>query len=590
MIDCGMNKKDYQFVRQPEQVARAAEALRAALFVGFDTETTGLDPHTTRLRLIQLASAEACFVIDCFQFTKEQLAPILALLAAPQPVKVAHNAKFDAAFLMKHYGVRLGKVFDTMLASQLVSAGNEDDRHSLEMVVKRHLGWALDKEAQTSNWSGELGEYQLEYAALDAMVVLALREKLAERLKEMELEYVSQLEFDCVVPVAAMELAGVYLETKCWREQIARVRQKHAQVAEELQQALGGGATQMSLFATAPQINLDSPQQVKEALNRLGVKVDDTREWRLQKMAKQYPALGLLSEYRHLSKALSSYGENILEFINPATGRIHANFRQLGAPTGRMTCTQPSLQQIPHTPEYRSCFRAPEGRKLVVADYSQIELRILTDFARDPALMRAFNSGEDLHRTTAAQMLRVPLDEVTNEQREMAKRLNYGIIYGMGADGLAGILDIPVEEAGKMMDRYFATYSGIERWLRSAAEMAVREGRSRTASGRLWIYRFDTSDHQQLASLRRVAKNTPIQGTNSDILKLAIRLLDNALAGRDAQLINSIHDELVIECAATIAPEVARLVSDTMIAAAREFLKAVPVVVDAKVTDAWVKK
>ena len=585
-----MNKKDYKLVTRPDEVVQAAAKLREAELVGFDTETTGLDPHTSRLRLMQLASAEACFVIDCFCFDREQLAPILEMLAAPKPVKLAHNAKFDAAFTLKHYGVRLGGVFDTMLASQLVSAGNEDERHSLEMAVKRHLGWALDKEAQTSNWGGELSAYQLEYAALDAMVVLALHEKLAERLKELELEYVAQLEFDCVVPVAAMELAGVYLDAACWRAQIARVQEKHARVADELQHALNGGVTQMSLFAAAPQINLDSPHQVKDALNRLGIRVDDTREWRLQRMSKQYPVLELLSEYRHLSKALNSYGENILGYINPVTGRIHANFRQLGTPTGRMTCTQPSLQQIPHTVEYRSCFRAPAGRKLIVADYSQIELRILTDFARDPVLMQAFTAGEDLHRTTAAQMLRIPLDEVTSEQREMAKRLNYGIIYGMGADGLAGMLDVPVEEAGKMMDRYFKTYAGIERWLRFTAEMAVRESRSRTAAGRLWIHRFDTGDHTQLSALRRVAKNAPIQGASSDILKLAIRMVDDALQGRAAQLINSIHDELVVECDAAIAEATAPLVTEQMIAAAREFLKAVPVVVDAKVTDTWARK
>ncbi len=584
-----MNKKNYQLIKQPDELAAAAKTLGRADFIGFDTETTGLNPHAAKLRLIQVASAEACFVIDCFCFTREQLAPILAVLAAPQPVKIAHNAKFDAAFVMKHCGARLGGVFDTMIASQLASAGNEDDRHSLEQVVKRYLGWQLDKEAQRSDWSGELSEFQLEYAALDAMVVLTLHGKIAERLREMELEYVAQLEFNSIVPIAAMELAGVYLDAACWRAQMVRVKEQHTRVAEDLQHALNGGVTQMALFASAPQINLDSPQQVRDALNRLGIKVDDTRDWRLQKMAKQYPVLELLSEYRHLSKNLSSYGESILEFINPVTGRIHSNFRQIGTPTGRMTCTQPSLQQIPHTKEYRSCFRAPQGRKLIVADYSQIELRILADFARDPALLKAFSSGEDLHRATASQMLRVPLDEVTSEQREMAKRLNYGIIYGMGAEGLAGILEIAVDEAGKLMDRYFRTYAGIDRWLRNASEMAVREGRSRTASGRVWIYRFDTSSHQQAAALRRVAKNTPIQGTSSDILKLAIRLVDDALQGRDAQIINSIHDELVIECAAAIAEETAKLVSAAMVAAGKEFLKVVPVVAEAKIADAWVK-
>ncbi|MFN0119566.1 MAG: DNA polymerase [Blastocatellia bacterium] len=585
-----MNKKDYKLVKTAADVQAAADKLRGADFIGFDTETTGLDAHTSRLRLIQLASTEACFVIDCFALTPEDLRPILEVLAAPAPVKTAHNAKFDTQFLLWHYGVRPGAIFDTMIADQLISAGNDEERHSLEAAVRRHLGWQLDKEAQRSDWSGELNDGQLEYAALDAMIVLALREKHAGKLREMELERVAQLEFDCVGAVAAMELTGVYLDADLWRAQIARVKEKHRAVAADLQRQLASNAEQMSLFSVGAQINLDSPQQVRDALARLGIRVDDTREHRLQRMSKQYPVLAQLIEYRHLSKSLSSYGANFLEFINAKTGRIHANFRQVGTPSGRMTCSQPGLQQIPHTAEYRSCFRAPAGRKLLIADYSQIEMRILADFARDEALLQAFVDGADLHRTTASQMLRVPLDEVTPKQREYAKHLNYGIIYGMGADGLSGMLEITIDEAGKMIDRYFAAFPSVARWLKDASDRAVKEHSSRTASGRLWVYRFDTSVHEQLMALRRVARNTPIQGTSSDILKRAIRLVDEALAGRDAQLINSIHDELVVECNAGIAEEVAGLVSAAMVRAGRDFLERVPVVAETVIANAWQKK
>ncbi|HZS07741.1 MAG TPA: DNA polymerase [Blastocatellia bacterium] len=592
-----MNKKDYKLIKQPGELAQAVEVLRRAEFIGFDTETTGLDPHTSKLRLMQFAASsggeageQAAYVIDCFSLTREQLRPVLELLAAARPVKVAHNAKFDVEFVMRHYGVRLGAVYDTMLASQLISAGNEDDRHSLEAAARRYLGWQLDKGAQMSDWSGDLTEYQLEYAALDAIAVLALREKLVPLLAEMGLERAAQLEFDCVMAIAAMELAGIYLDASCWRAQVGHVKAAHEKVAAELQKQLGSGAPQMSLFESGAQINLDSPAQVREALARMGIKVDDTRERRLQRLAHQYPVIELLLEYRHLSKSLGSYGEGMLDYINQVTGRIHANFRQIGTPTGRMTCSSPSLQQVPHAVEYRSCFRAPRGRKLVVADYSQIELRILADFAGDEALQQAFTSGADLHRATASQMLGIPLEEVTAQQREYAKRLNYGIIYGMGADGLAGMLEIPVEEAGRLIDRYFAAYAGVARWLRDASEAAVREGRSRTASGRLWVYRFDVNDHQQLGALKRVGRNTPIQGTSSDILKRAIRLTDDALMNRDAQIINSIHDELVVECDEASAGETARIVSGTMVAAGKEFISRVPVVVEAVISDAWVKK
>jgi DNA polymerase I-like protein with 3'-5' exonuclease and polymerase domains len=541
------------------------------------------------MRLIQLATPQASYVIDLFRFTPDELKPALDLLAAAQPVKIAHNAKFDAKFLLRHYGIRLGAVFDTYLASLLVSAGDENARHSLEAVAARYLDLQLDKAAQLSDWSGELTPYQLEYAARDASVVLPLRERLAARLEEMDLMVTAELEFDCVLPIAAMELAGVYLDADCWRAQVKQVRAEYDTVASELQRELGAGAQQMTLFDTPQNINLDSPAQVKEALARLGIELETTREWRMQKLAQQHPVIQRLLDYRGLSKSLGSYGEGMLDHINPATGRIHASFHQIGTPTGRISCSNPSLQQVPHAIEYRSCFRAPQGRKLLIADYSQIEMRILAEFARDEALLAAFTSGADLHCATASQMLGVPLDQVTPQQRTNAKGLNYGLIYGMGAERLANRINSTTEEAEHLIERYFAAYPGVARWLREAADEAVRELRSRTASGRLWIYRFDPNNRQQLAALKRVGKNAPIQGTASDIFKRAMKLVDDALLKRDAQIINSIHDEIVVECAQIIAEETAEIVSQAMVAAAKEFLPTVPVIVDAAVADAWVK-
>jgi DNA polymerase I-like protein with 3'-5' exonuclease and polymerase domains len=578
-------------ITEGSQLAQVANELRDEPVVGFDTETTGLDPHTAKLRLIQLATPQTSFVIDCFRCAPDQLKPVLDLLTSPRPVKIAHNAKFDAKFLMRHCGARLGGIFDTILASQLISAGDENDRHSLEAVANRYLNLQLDKTAQTSDWSRELSEYQLEYAARDAQVLLPLRERLLEKLGEMDLLLAAELEFDCVLSIAALELAGVYLDAERWRDLVSRIRVEHDRVAEELHRELAAGSQQMSLFGgAAERINLDSPAQVKEALARIGILVEDTREWTLSKLARKHPVLEKLLEYRHLSKNLSSYGEGMLDYINPATGRIHADFRQIGTPTGRITTSSPSLQQIPHTADYRSCFRAPAGRKLVVADFSQIEMRILADFARDEALLTAFDSGADLHRMTAAQMFGVPLDQVTPRQRESAKGLNYGLVYGMGAEGLAGRIESSVKEAEVLIERYFTAYSGVERWLNNAAETAVRERRARTASGRLWIFHLDPNDRAQLGALKRVGKNAPIQGTASDIFKRAMTLLDRALLSRDAQIVNSIHDEIVVECDESIAEEVKQIVVRKMIEGAKEFLPRVPVGVEAVISDAWLKK
>ncbi len=585
-----MSSTPYRLLSEPAEIARVAESLRAELAIGLDTETTGLDPHTRRPRLLQVATAHEAFIFDCFRLSPEALRPIFDLLAAPAPVKIGHNVKFDAKFLMRHFGVRVGGIFDTYLASQLISAGDDGDRHGLEPVVRRFLGVDLDKTAHMSDWSQELTPEQLEYAARDATILPPLRERMLTRLHSLELMRVAQLEFDCVLAVAGMELAGVHLDVDRWRALIARKRIEHDAVAEELQRELGAGAAQMNLFGAPETINLDSPAQVRDALGRLGIELEDTREWTLQRLAPHHPVIEKLLLHRGLSRGLSSYGENILGYLNSATGRLHPDFRQIGTPTGRLTTSSPSLQQIPHTVEYRSCFRAPAGRRLIVADYSQIEMRILADIAGDAALLAAFEAGADIHRTTASQMFGLALDAVTKSQREAAKGLNYGLVYGMGADGLARRLECSVPEAQRLIDRYFAAYPQIAHWLNEAAETAVRDRQSRTIAGRLWKFKNDPQDRTELAALRRVGKNAPIQGSASDLFKHAMALLDDALLDRNAALVNSIHDELIVECDEAIADEIAELVRDRMRRGVTDFLHRVPVVVDVVVSDEWVKK
>ncbi len=456
-------------------------------------------------------------------------------------------------------------------------------------MAQRYLDVQLDKVLQISDWSGELSEAQIEYAANDAIVMLPLRLGLQRRLAELGLTEVAELEFQCVMALTAMELAGVALDVDLWRRQVKRTKQAHGEVASELQEELAAGATQMMLFEDRGRINLDSIAQVRDALSRLGIEIESTREWMLQKLAREHRVVKLLLEYRVLSKSLSAYGEGLLEYINPVTGRIHADFRQIGTPTGRITCSSPSLQQVPHSADYRMCFRAGDHRKLVIADYSQIEMRVLADLAEDEALLRAFDSGADLHRATASRMLGVPLETVTAEQRAMAKGLNYGIIYGMGAEGLAMRIESTVPEAENLIAQYFRAYPAVSTWLRDAASRAVREGRTRSASGRLWVFNLDPSDRQQQGALARVGRNAPIQGTASDIFKRAMRLVDDALSGTEARVINSIHDEIVVECAPEIAAQTAVGVSKAMKEASRAFLKRVPVEVETLVSDAWIK-
>jgi DNA polymerase-1 len=286
---------------------------------------------------------------------------------------------------------------------------------------------------------------------------------------------------------------------------------------------------------------------------------------------------------------MTSFGENILEFIEPKTGRIHADFRQIGAPTGRFSCSNPNLQQIPHEEAYRRCFRAADGKKLVIADYSQIELRILADFSDDKNFINAFVSGEDFHTTTASQVFGVNPEDVSPDQRSFAKRLNFGIVYGVGASRFGLMTGLSQSEAENTMRKYFGTFRGLDAYLRDAGRSVVTNRTARTASGRTLRLRFDETDRQQVSSARRYGVNMPIQGTSADILKLALRLLHDSIRGTSAKLVNIVHDEIIVECDAAEAEATADRLEKAMCAAGERYVKKVPVKVDAKIADEWAK-
>lgn len=586
----------FQLINDAEGVRNACRELADERLLGFDTETTELDPYRGDLRLVQFSTGRSTYVFDLKGFgsngslrSNPDLAPLRDLLADAGKIKIAHNAKFDAKWVRHHLGAELNGIVDTFLASQLIAAGDSERRHSLADVAQFFTSTELDKSEQVSDWSGELSQSQIEYAARDAAIMIPLWEQMEDRLKNDDLRQAAQLEFDCIMPIAEMELNGFYLDEARWREQLDRVRVAQEKAADELQDMLSAGVAQATLFGRA-EINLDSQQQVTDALLNLGVPVPDTtRAWQLQPLAEKYPVVAKLLEYRGVAKSLSSFGENILEFIEPKTGRIHADFRQIGAPTGRFSCSNPNLQQIPHEQQYRRCFKAPEGRKLVIADYSQIELRILADFSGDQNFIKAFVSGEDFHSTTASQVFGVAAADVTAEQRSFAKRLNFGVVYGIGASRFGLMTGLSQNDAENTMRKYFGTYRGLDSYLRQSGSDVITKRVARTASNRMLRLRFDETDRQQVASARRYGVNMPIQGTSADILKRALRLLHESLRDTTGKLVNIVHDEVIVECDAAEAELIADKLDKSMCRAGEEYVKSVPVKVDVHVADEWAK-
>ena len=587
----------FQLVRDAEGLRSACEELGNARFLGFDVETTDLDPYKGDLRLVQLSDGANTKVIDLKAFggggslaADPALAPLRDLLASAKQTKIAHNAKFDTKWVRHHLGTEVGGIYDTYLASILISAGEGERRHGLADVVQYFLGRTLDKSEQVSDWgAAELSHSQVEYAAKDAAIMPEVREKLEERITADGLTDVLRLENECVMPIAEMELNGFYLDRERWQEQLDKVRVLQKRAGDELQDMLAAGVAQASLFGRT-EINLDSQAQVTDALLNLGVPMPNTtRAWELQPLAEKYPVVAKLLEYRSVAKAAQSFGDNILEFIEPKTGRIHADFRQIGAPTGRFSCSSPNLQQIPHEAEYRRCFRAPDGRKLVIADYSQIELRILADFSEDQKFIDAFESGQDFHSATAAQVFGIDAADVTPDQRSFAKRLNFGVVYGIGASRFASMTGLTQAEAENTLRKYFATYPRMDDWLRSQARNIITERQTRTKSGRLAKFTIDENDRASVGAAQRFAKNMPIQGTSADILKRALRLLHDDLRGSSGKLVNIVHDEIVVECDAAEAETISAKLESAMLRAGRDFVKKVPVKVDAHIADDWTK-
>ena len=587
----------FQLVRDAEGLRSACEELGNARFLGFDVETTDLDPYKGDLRLVQLSDGANTKVIDLKAFggggslaADPALDPLRELLASAKQTKIAHNAKFDTKWVRHHLGTEVGGIYDTYLASILISAGEGERRHGLADVVQYFLGRTLDKSEQVSDWgAAELSHSQVEYAAKDAAIMPEVREKLEERITADGLTEVLRLENECVMPIAEMELNGFYLDRERWQEQLDKVRVLQKKAGDELQDMLAAGVAQASLFGRT-EINLDSQAQVTDALLNLGVPMPNTtRAWELQPLAEKYPVVAKLLEYRSVAKAAQSFGDNILEFIEPKTGRIHADFRQIGAPTGRFSCSSPNLQQIPHEAEYRRCFRAPDGRKLVIADYSQIELRILADFSEDQKFIDAFESGQDFHSATAAQVFGIDAADVTPDQRSFAKRLNFGVVYGIGASRFASMTGLTQAEAENTLRKYFATYPRMDDWLRSQARNIITERQTRTKSGRLAKFTIDENDRASVGAAQRFAKNMPIQGTSADILKRALRLLHDDLRGSSGKLVNIVHDEIVVECDAAEAETISGKLESAMLRAGRDFVKKVPVKVDAHIADDWTK-
>jgi len=558
--------------------------IRMARIVSLDLETCGndrgdaLDPWRGEIRLFQLdMTDQAPVLVD----VRAAGAPPPELLAALEStVVIGHNVAFDALWLRVKWGLRLRRVYCTLTASRLLHAGDRSVRHDLDSVLQRHLRIQPegDKQGmQKADWGGLLLPDMLAYAARDVMHLEALGAMINEELEKAGLADVATLEMKLRPAVTEIEAAGIAVDRP-------RLQSIQAQAAADAERH----AAELRKLLDAPKLNVGSPMQLTRALNGKGIPVNSTDEEALRAV-DDGTIIPLILTHRAAEK-LAQQAASLLDWIK-SDGRIHGRFDPTGTATGRFSSKDPNLQNIGRG-ELRSCFVPAAGCKLVVADYSQIELRVAAALARETRMIEAYKNGVDLHRQTAAALLHKAAQDVTSAERQLAKASAFGLLYGQSAPGLvryaASAYGVPLtlEEATVIRRTFFQTYGNIRQWhgeSRQRAEAGIKE--VRTVTGRRRLVPDSASEWEGFTAL----VNTPVQGGAADGMKRAIVRLSRSLPP-EALMVSTVHDELIVEAPQEVAQSVCDQVSSAMREAMSELFPTVPIEVEAHVCANWGEK
>lgn len=569
MAPVTLDRRAYQTILQMSELDAWLDKLRAAPYWVLDTETDGLDYMTANLIGLSFATAagEAAYLPVAHDYldAPEQLdrdtvlARLKPLLEDTDSRKVGQNLKFDQSILAR-YGIELRGIWsDTMLESYVLNS--VAGRHDMDSLSERHLGHqTITFEEVAGKGKNQLTFNQIPleqaatYAAEDADVTLRLHEVLWPQLEQEAglASVLQEMEVPLLSVLSRMERNGVLIDPALLGRHSMELTTRLAELESKAHELAG------------EPFNLASTKQLQGILfEKLGLPVlkktpggaPSTNEEVLAELALDYPLPAVLLEYRGLAKLKSTYTDKLPQMINPATGRVHTSYHQAVTATGRLSSTDPNLQNIPVRNEegrrIRQAFIAGAGNQIIAADYSQIELRIMAHLSGDAGLLRAFSEGKDIHRATAAEVFGLPLEQVSAEQRRSAKAINFGLIYGMSAFGLARQLGIGRNDAQRYMDLYFERYPGVLTYMERTREQAHAQGYVETLFGRrLQLPDIRSRNAMRRKGAERAAINAPMQGTAADIIKRAMLAVDAWLATPEAdgiRMIMQVHDELVFE-------------------------------------------
>ncbi len=598
MATAATTPHNYKLIASAEELTALIEKFMQCSQICFDTETTGLDPYCDRIVGLSLcATPFEAYYIPFNSENEQRYAAIIAPLFGSERIdKVGQNLKFDL-MVLRRIGVEVqGRLLDTMILHYLLDA---ESRHNMNYLAERYLGYSpIAIESLIGKGAHQLSMDQValpiitEYAAEDADVTLRLKEVLYPQVQEQGLE---ELYFSIEEPMIRvlldMELAGVKIDTEAL-----------AEYAKELNIKLVDLEREIRTYTQEPALNINSPRQLGDVLfGKLKItdkpkltktKQFSTDEEYLQSFAKEHKVVELILEYRGVKKLLSTYVEALPQLVNKISGRIHTSYNQAVTATGRLSSTNPNLQNIPirdalGRPIRAAFIPASSEQKILSADYSQVELRLMAHLSGDEALLEAFAKGEDIHSATAARLFGKSIEEVTSDERRKAKTANFGIIYGISAFGLSQRLDIPRAEAKEIIEGYFASYPAVKEYMERAVEGARNDGFATTLFGRRRYLRDITSRNAVARGVaERNAINAPIQGSAADVMKLAMIAIHRRFGeeGITSRMVMQVHDEVVVELIASEEERVREIVTSEMESAAK--LK-VHLLAESGVADNW---
>jgi len=590
---------EFVYITEKERAENAVKQLEKSKYLYIDTEVavknfSRIDFFSDKIRLIQIGNEKNIYIFDAFKI--KNLREILKELIEKKGI-IGHNLKFDIKFLKINFDIFPKVVFDTMIASQILSEG-KDIKHSLLAVSLREAEFEVDKTQQKSAWHLEnLTEEQIQYAAKDIEALRKIFPSLKEKLNEMKTPHkstgatkdifgvenaVAAVEFTFVPNLAMIELKGMPVDRILLENMLKETQSKYQRMYIDFVRSYG--------------VDPFSPQKITSWLtSKLKIKLPKTPKGALSsqdKALKKYeniPQVKELLTIRTTKKLLDKLKE-LDEYIeidpyDESTGRIHSQYRQIGAPTGRMSSSKPNLQNI--TPELRVLFRPAKGYSMIVADYSQIELRIAAEYTNDEVMINAFKEGKDLHRFTASLITGKPYDEITKEERQLAKAINFGLIYGISPRSLMEYarnnygVDISLREAEQFHFKFFEHYKGFKKWHQEMKEKLQHNREIEVISllGRkMKVSRFTD------------AVNYPIQATGSDMLKMAVNFFGLWKKNLDAYIVNLVHDEIIVEVKEDIKENVKEILEKSMKKAGEILLKKVPVDYEVEIVKSWAEK